>query len=127
MQKIDRDCALVPRGALVVDASKRVIMNPYFEGLSYNTAAELRAYLHFRVPESLQGLALLKKPGIIKSGDFLDCITKDLPDGELKHRSPTSAHLMIIATVCFVLFILSLSFINCLSFFSHLRRMDGIS
>ncbi len=79
--KIDHDCCVVPRGALVVDASKKVIQNKFFEGLSYQTAGELRAYLHMRYPEQLQGLALLKKPGIVKSGDFLDCIDKDLPNG----------------------------------------------
>lgn len=42
---------------------------------------ELRAYMHFRKPESFKGIALLKKPGIIKSGDFLDCIDKDAPKG----------------------------------------------
>jgi radial spoke head protein 9 len=62
-----------------VDAGKKVISNAYFEGLSFQTSSEPRAYLHLRQPESLQGLALLKRPGIIKSGDFLDCINKDVP------------------------------------------------
>ncbi len=65
-----------------MDAAKKVIVNSYFTGLSYQTAIETRAYMHYRRPESLQGLALLKKPGIIKSGDFLDCIDKDLPAGK---------------------------------------------
>lgn len=81
VQKIDHDAAVVPRGALVVDATKKVITNKFFEGLSYQTAGESRAYMHMRYPEQLQGIALLKKPGIIKSGDFLDCIDKDLPNG----------------------------------------------
>lgn len=37
--------------------------------------------MHFRQPESLQAIALLKRPGIVKSGDFLDCIDKDYPKG----------------------------------------------
>jgi radial spoke head protein 9 len=81
VKKIDRDCAIVPRGALVVDATKKVIPNVYFEGLMYDTACETRAYQHFRRPERLQSIALLKKPGIIKSGDFLDAIDKDTPGG----------------------------------------------
>jgi hypothetical protein len=56
--------------------------NAYFQGLSFNTASEARAYLHFRKPESLQSQALLKRPGIIKSGDFMDCIDKDYPAGK---------------------------------------------
>lgn len=71
----------MPRGALVVDAAKKVISNSYFTGLSFQTASESRAYMHFRRPESYKGIALLKKPGIIKSGDFLDCIDKDAPTG----------------------------------------------
>lgn len=79
VKKIDRDCSLIPRGAVVVDASKKVIFNAYFTGLSFQTACESRAYMHFRRPESLQAQALLRKPGIVKSSDFLDCINKDTP------------------------------------------------
>jgi len=79
VKKIDRECALVPRGALSVDTGKKVIANGSFQGLSYETSRELRAYMHLRRPENLQGIALLKRPGIIKTDDFLDCIDKDLP------------------------------------------------
>ncbi|CAN0384600.1 unnamed protein product [Ectocarpus fasciculatus] len=78
VQNIDHDCALAPKGSLVIDAGKRVVFNPYYPGLSFHTSADLRAYYHFRMPESAQGLAVLKKPGIVKA-DFLDCITKDAP------------------------------------------------
>jgi radial spoke head protein 9 len=81
IQQIDHDCSVIPRGALVVDATKKVIFNNYYSGLSYHTSAELRAYYHFRFPENPQGIASLKKPGIIKA-DFLDCITKDVPTGK---------------------------------------------
>mmetsp|Transcript_10594 Transcript_10594/g.16052 ORF Transcript_10594/g.16052 Transcript_10594/m.16052 type:complete len:277 (+) Transcript_10594:57-887(+) len=78
IKQIDHDCSVIPRGALVVDATKKVIFNNYYSGLSYHTSAELRAYYHFRFPENPQGIAAMKKPGIIKA-DFLDCITKDVP------------------------------------------------
>eukprot|EP00604_Paraphysomonas_vestita_P003033 CAMPEP_0174821326 /NCGR_PEP_ID=MMETSP1107-20130205/6726_1 /TAXON_ID=36770 /ORGANISM="Paraphysomonas vestita, Strain GFlagA" /LENGTH=167 /DNA_ID=CAMNT_0016038227 /DNA_START=376 /DNA_END=879 /DNA_ORIENTATION=- len=78
IQQIDHDCSIIPRGSLVVDATKKVIFNNYYTGLSYHTSAELRAYYHFRYPENPQGIAAMKKPGIIKA-DFLDCITKDVP------------------------------------------------
>jgi len=90
VRKIDHDCSIVPRGSYVVDAGKRVISNPYFEGLSYSSALLPTSYLHFRKPESLTGIAMLKRPGIIKSGDFLDCIAKDVP-GEVWVVSPNSA------------------------------------
>lgn len=80
IQQIDHDCSIIPRGSLVVDATKKVIFNNYYTGLSYHTSAELRAYYHFRYPENPQGIAAMKKPGIIKA-DFLDCITKDVPTG----------------------------------------------
>lgn len=79
IKQIDHDCSLVPRGALVVDAKKKVIFNEYYPGLTYHTAAEQRAYFHFRTPENPQGIAAMKKPGIIKN-DFLDCITMDSPE-----------------------------------------------
>jgi len=79
VKKIDHDVAIVPRGALSVDTGKRIILNSNYSGLSYQTSQELRAYLHFRPPESLQGIALLKRPGIVKTDDFLDCIDKDAP------------------------------------------------
>jgi hypothetical protein len=84
VKKIDRDCSLVPRGALVIDATKKVILNVYYNGLSFHTAAESRAYMHFRRPESLQAIAVLKKQGIVKGNDeFLDCINKDAPSGTI--------------------------------------------
>jgi hypothetical protein len=81
LQKIDRECALVPRGAVSLDTGKKVIPNANFTGLSFETSREARAYLHMRLPESLQGIALMKRPGILKTDDFLDCIDKDLPKG----------------------------------------------
>lgn len=80
VRKIDHDCALVPGGALIVDAAKRVVFSPYYNGLSYQTLSEQRAYFHFRRPENLQGAALLKKPGFVKPTEFLDCISKDSPN-----------------------------------------------
>jgi hypothetical protein len=37
--------------------------------------------MHLRKPENIQGIALLKRPGVIKTDDFLDCIDKDTPKG----------------------------------------------
>lgn len=79
VKKITHDCFLIPSGALVVDAGKRVIFSPYYSGLSYESSIDARSYFHFRTPENLQGAALLKKPGFVKSGDFLDSIAKDNP------------------------------------------------
>ena len=77
--QIDHDCALAPRGAYIVDATKKVTRNAYFSGLSHQSATEARSYFHLRQPENPQAVAMMKKPGIIKSGDFLDMIAKDTP------------------------------------------------
>lgn len=82
LQLIDHDCAIVPRGAIAVDAAKKVITNANYQGLSFSTSKQLRAYMHMRRPENLQGIALLKRPGIIKTDDFLDCVDKDTPKGK---------------------------------------------
>jgi len=95
VKTIDNNCAVVPRGALVVDATKKAIPNLYFNGLSHQSSTELRSYMHLRRPETLQGQSLLNKAGIIKSGDFLDCIDRDAPNGiwTIAHNpSATIAH-----------------------------------
>lgn len=76
---IEHDCAVVPRGSWVVDAGKKIIPNAYFTGIGYQSSLEIRSYMHFRRPESLQGVAMMKRPGIIKSTDFFDCVNKDTP------------------------------------------------
>lgn len=92
LQKIDHDCFIVPRGAISVDSSKKVVPNSNYQGLSFSTSTELRAYMHMRKPENLQGIALLKRPGIVKSDDFLDCIDKDEPEGTMYARLPNTVN-----------------------------------
>lgn len=79
VERIDHDCALVPRGALSLDAGKKVIVNGNNQGLGYETSLEARAYLHMRRPENPQGIALMRRPGIVKTDDFMDCIDRDMP------------------------------------------------
>jgi hypothetical protein len=72
----------VPRGALSLDPAKKVISNSNFQGLSFATSSELRAFLHMRSPMRLRGQAIMNKPGILKTDDFLDCIDMDGPKGK---------------------------------------------
>uniref|UniRef100_A0A7S2V1U7 Radial spoke head protein 9 homolog n=1 Tax=Fibrocapsa japonica TaxID=94617 RepID=A0A7S2V1U7_9STRA len=81
VQMIDRDVAVVPRGAFLMEASHKISKNRNYEGLSYEAAGDLRNYFHFRRPESVHALAALKRPGIIKAAEFLDPIATDKPDG----------------------------------------------
>lgn len=96
VKKIDNEACIIPKGALVIDALKRAKLTEGFEGLSFGTSLEKRAYFHFRKPESLQGLAVMKRPGIVRSGDFLDCIERcDVPQEmwSISHDSTgTMAH-----------------------------------
>jgi radial spoke head protein 9 len=79
VRTIDHDCFLAPRGAYVLDASKSVIRNSQFQGLSYAAAAEKRSFVHLRAPENPQGIAMLKKGGVSFSSDFMDSIANDKP------------------------------------------------
>lgn len=81
VERIDHDCAIVPKGALCVDAEKKIISSgEVYQGLDYEASGKLSSYFHLRPPESIKAVANLKKPGLILEGDFLDCIDKDTPD-----------------------------------------------
>ncbi|KAH8045834.1 hypothetical protein JL722_13990 [Aureococcus anophagefferens] len=58
-----------------------VIKNPAYEGLAYEAAGQLRSYFHFRAPKSERAQKALEKPGVVRSGDFLDPIADDVPAG----------------------------------------------
>jgi radial spoke head protein 9 len=78
---IDHDAAVVPRGALVVDASHGIGKNPAYGGLGFEAAGALANYYHFRAPESARAKACLAKPGIVRPSDFLDPCAEDQPAG----------------------------------------------
>jgi len=78
---IDRDAAVLPRGAFVVDASHTVGKNKGFEGLTYEAAGTLANYYHFRSPLSSRAKAALAKPGLVRPSDFMDPCSEDSPKG----------------------------------------------
>lgn len=81
VRTIDADVSVLPRGAFVVDAAHSVRKNKSFEGLSYDAAASLSNYYHFREPKSICANANLNKPGIVRPSEFLDPISDDEPKG----------------------------------------------
>lgn len=81
IELIDRDTAVVPRGAFSLDATHVVGTNITFEGLKGAHASQLRSYCHFRQPETAHKRTLLQKEGLSKSLDFLDTIDEDIPKG----------------------------------------------
>ncbi|CAM9526343.1 unnamed protein product, partial [Hapterophycus canaliculatus] len=81
VKTIDRAVAVVPKGALLVEASRKIRPHLNFEGLSAEAARDLRSYFHFRNPESIEAIAALAKKGLVRDADFLDPIAADKPPG----------------------------------------------
>jgi radial spoke head protein 9 len=81
VELIDHDTALVPRGAVSLDATHVASENVTFEGLKGGHASQLRSYCHFRQPETTHKRTLLQKEGLSISLDFLDTIDEDIPKG----------------------------------------------
>jgi radial spoke head protein 9 len=81
VERIDRDVAVLPRGAYVVDAAHNVVKNKAYGGMSFEASGALTSYYHFRPPMSARAIACLAKPGIVRPSDFLDPLTEDQPKG----------------------------------------------
>eukprot|EP00002_Diphylleia_rotans_P032912 TRINITY_DN694_c0_g1_i7.p1 TRINITY_DN694_c0_g1~~TRINITY_DN694_c0_g1_i7.p1 ORF type:complete len:290 (-),score=71.11 TRINITY_DN694_c0_g1_i7:1034-1903(-) len=85
--QIDNDAAIAPRGAYVLTASHDINVNRAFSGLAASSAEQLQNYFHLRVPKTIKEKTLLdfELEGLVKSIDFLDNISEDLPKGLLLH------------------------------------------
>eukprot|EP00002_Diphylleia_rotans_P032911 TRINITY_DN694_c0_g1_i6.p1 TRINITY_DN694_c0_g1~~TRINITY_DN694_c0_g1_i6.p1 ORF type:complete len:201 (-),score=55.78 TRINITY_DN694_c0_g1_i6:476-1078(-) len=81
--QIDNDAAIAPRGAYVLTASHDINVNRAFSGLAASSAEQLQNYFHLRVPKTIKEKTLLdfELEGLVKSIDFLDNISEDLPKG----------------------------------------------
>jgi radial spoke head protein 9 len=78
---IDRDTAIVPRGAFIVAPSHEVIKNKGYEGLDFEAAGKLESFFHFRKAELLETQSALEKQGLVRGTDFLDPVSSDSPAG----------------------------------------------
>jgi len=56
------------QGALQMEASRRVVPNRHYEGLSFEAAGHLRSYFHCRAPETPAAAAALTRKGTLKIG-----------------------------------------------------------
>jgi hypothetical protein len=75
-------CAVVPRGAYSVTATRHVVPNPAFGGLSPSAATNLTAWVHFRPAQHpARATALTRAAAVPGSDDFLDCLAEDQPEG----------------------------------------------
>merc|ERR1711988_643574 len=78
---VDEQCAVLPKGALLLDARHRVVPSPTFRGLSPDMAMDLQAYVHWRVPTQADKKKAFDTKGLSQTTDFLDPIEKDEPYG----------------------------------------------
>ncbi|XP_066524313.1 radial spoke head protein 9 homolog isoform X2 [Hoplias malabaricus] len=78
---IDKEVAVVPRGAYIKNPRGRVQTNHSFRGLNPSEAAKLRNYLHFSEPSNLKKKSILEMADLNPSIDFLDPLNEDIPKG----------------------------------------------
>ncbi|XP_039605722.1 radial spoke head protein 9 homolog [Polypterus senegalus] len=78
---IEREAAVVPRGAYIKDSQGFITVNRMFEGLSMNEAKKLESYLHFSNPVNKVKRSLLLKADYDPSIDFLNSLEDDKPKG----------------------------------------------
>mmetsp|Transcript_160428 Transcript_160428/g.389570 ORF Transcript_160428/g.389570 Transcript_160428/m.389570 type:complete len:277 (+) Transcript_160428:63-893(+) len=81
VRAIDRDTAVVPRGAFLVTATHNVVRNTGFTGLDSTAGASLDNYFHYREPINLARKTALERAGMVQSTDFLDPLSEDAPRG----------------------------------------------
>ncbi|KAG7320164.1 hypothetical protein KOW79_016017 [Hemibagrus wyckioides] len=78
---IDKEVAVVPRGAYIKSPHGTVQTNRSFEGLNPTEAAKLNNYLHFTNPKNLKKKSILEMADLNPSIDFLDPLSDDIPKG----------------------------------------------
>ncbi|KAJ8601340.1 hypothetical protein CTAYLR_009757 [Chrysophaeum taylorii] len=81
VQKIDFDSNIAPAGAWLVDASRQVVPNASYQGLSHEAALNLKSYFHSREPRSSSAKNATTKMGLVRATEFLDPIADDMPKG----------------------------------------------
>eukprot|EP00455_Lapot_gusevi_P021473 TRINITY_DN2252_c0_g1_i10.p1 TRINITY_DN2252_c0_g1~~TRINITY_DN2252_c0_g1_i10.p1 ORF type:complete len:338 (+),score=78.01 TRINITY_DN2252_c0_g1_i10:52-1065(+) len=81
LQAIDEDCSVVPKGALLLTATKEVLSNPQFTGLTVSDAVKLSSYYHYRDARNPKIVSRLHQRGLVYKGEFLDSLSTDLPQG----------------------------------------------
>ncbi|XP_035276149.1 radial spoke head protein 9 homolog [Anguilla anguilla] len=76
---IERDVAVVPRGAFIRTPHDTVQVNRSFQGLSTLEAENLSNYLHFTEPQHLKKKSIMEMADLDPSIDFLDPLSEDIP------------------------------------------------
>jgi len=73
-EAMDRDTAVVPRGAFFMSATGEIHKNDAFLGLNPADAQKLSSYQLFRAPADARTLAAIRKGGVSNNFDFLDSL-----------------------------------------------------
>jgi radial spoke head protein 9 len=81
VQAVDDACAVVPKGALLLDARHRVVPSPSYRGLPPDQAMDPACYVHWRNPTQGDKKKAFDTKGLTQTTDFLDTIGKDQPAG----------------------------------------------
>ncbi|KAI4882994.1 hypothetical protein NFI96_015790, partial [Prochilodus magdalenae] len=96
---IDKELAVVPRGAYIRNPHGTVQMNRSFEGLNPSEAAKLRNYLHFSESKNLKKKSILEMADLNPSIDFLDPLSDDVPKGSWKLQFEQGSRVCIIKSL----------------------------
>ncbi|XP_075056878.1 radial spoke head protein 9 homolog [Mixophyes fleayi] len=78
---IDKEAAVVPRGAFVKNPLGHVNINYCFRGLTVSEAKKLSSFFHFFPTMNPKKKSLLEKADLDPSIDFLDSLEHDIPKG----------------------------------------------
>ncbi|KAI5611021.1 radial spoke head protein 9-like [Silurus asotus] len=78
---IDKEVAVVPRGAYVRSPHGNVQTNRSFQGLNPTEAAKLNNYMHFSEAKTLKEKSILEMADLNPAIDFLDVLSDDVPKG----------------------------------------------
>ncbi|XP_072356302.1 radial spoke head protein 9 homolog [Scyliorhinus torazame] len=77
IEQINREAAIIPRGAFVKTPLEQIHKNRSFEGLSVTEAGKLQSYLHFTMPLKLKLKSMLSQANLEESIDFLSSLEDD--------------------------------------------------
>ncbi|XP_043916355.1 radial spoke head protein 9 homolog [Protopterus annectens] len=96
---IDRDVAVVPRGAYLKTPLSQVEKNRSFQGLSVSEAVKIRSYFHLSEPTHLKKKTLLQQADLDPSFDFLDTLEEDIPKGSWSLQTERGSSLVVLRSL----------------------------
>ncbi|XP_005999412.1 radial spoke head protein 9 homolog [Latimeria chalumnae] len=96
---IDKEVAIVPRGAYIKIPQGEIHRNRHFEGLGVDEAGKLGSYFHFAEPVRLKMQTLLQKADLDPSIDFLDSLESDIPKGSWSLQYERGSSLVVLRSL----------------------------